>query len=142
MSLTINHLTVDIEKTPILQEVSLSVVDGELLSLLGPSGCGAKYTAEGCCRVSLNCQGGRLVQAQSGWIICPRISGGIVVVFQDLRLFSNMNVIDNVAFPLKKGKKRAERREKGPLLFREGAAPALSAGGSPSFRAASSSGWP
>ena len=40
MSLTINHLTVDIEKTPILQEVSLSVADGELLSLLGPSGCG------------------------------------------------------------------------------------------------------
>lgn len=53
------------------------------------------------------------MQAQSGWIICPPDKRGIVVVFQDLRLFSNMNVIDNVAFPLKmQGMKRAERHEK------------------------------
>lgn len=74
MSLTINHLTVDIEKTPILQEVSLSVADGELLSLLGPSGCG-KSTLLKAAAGFIEIAGGRLVQAQSGWIICPRISG-------------------------------------------------------------------
>lgn len=112
MSLTINHLTVDIEKTPILQEVSLSVADGELLSLLGPSGCG-KSTLLKAAAGFIEIAGGQISAGAKRLDHLPPDKRGIVVVFQDLRLFSNMNVIDNVAFPLKmQGMKRAERHEK------------------------------
>ena len=112
MSLTINHLTVDIEKTPILQEVSLSVADGELLSPLGPSGCG-KSTLLKAAAGFIEIAGGQISAGAKRLDHLPPDKRGIVVVFQDLRLFSNMNVIDNVAFPLKmQGMKRAERHEK------------------------------
>lgn len=112
MSLTINHLDVEIEKNPILHDVSLTVEDGELLSLLGPSGCG-KSTLLKAAAGLIDIKGGQISAGEKRLDNLAPEKRSIVVVFQDLRLFSNMSVIDNVAFPLKmQGMKKAERHVK------------------------------
>jgi putative spermidine/putrescine transport system ATP-binding protein len=39
-ALTLDRLVKSYDKTPVVREVSLSVAEGEFVSLLGPSGCG------------------------------------------------------------------------------------------------------
>lgn len=112
MTLSINHLEVEIEKTPILHDVSLTVEDGELLSLLGPSGCG-KSTLLKAAAGLIDITGGQIHAGETRLDALPPDKRGIVVVFQDLRLFSNMNVIDNVAFSMKmQGMKKTERHDR------------------------------
>jgi ABC-type Fe3+/spermidine/putrescine transport system ATPase subunit len=80
--------------------ISLTVKDGELLTLLGPSGCGKTTT--------LNLVAGFLVP-DSGRIILhgedvttrPPYERRMGVVFQDYSLFPNLEVFGNVAFGLR-----------------------------------------
>ncbi|MEI7026492.1 ABC transporter ATP-binding protein [Paenibacillus sp. y28] len=89
-----------------LDDVSLTIKEGEFLSLLGPSGCG-KSTL-------LNLVAG-LEQAKQGTIQIhgtPARTPGPdrVVVFQEHALFPWLSVLDNVAFGLKqRGVPRKER---------------------------------
>lgn len=110
MSLTIRDLNVSIGEKHILKQIDLTIGDGEFFSLLGNSGCG-KSTL-------LKTIAG-LIQEQSGEMILngrelhtlPPQKRGVVVVFQDLRLFTNMTVEENVAFALKnKGVSKNERK--------------------------------
>ncbi len=89
-----------------LDQISISIRQGEFLSLLGPSGCG-KSTL-------LNLVAG-LEQAEEGEISLngqPIRSPGPdrVVVFQEHALFPWLSVLDNVAFGLKqRGVSKKER---------------------------------
>ncbi len=117
MELAIKKLSLSIQGTLILKNVSLEVEKGEFLSLLGPSGCG-KSTL-------LKAISGILPQ-DSGevWLAGEEISSkpphrrGTVVVFQDMRLFPHLSAAENVAFPLKmRGVSKKERLERaGELL--------------------------
>ena len=89
-----------------LQDVSLSLKEGELMSVLGPSGCGkttllnivAGFLAPTSGRIELN---GHIVQS-------PDAERGMV--FQQGALFEWMNVRENVDFgPRMKGMPRAGR---------------------------------
>jgi putative spermidine/putrescine transport system ATP-binding protein len=91
-----------------LDAVDLTVVEGELLSLLGPSGCGktttlnviAGFAAPDAGRVTID---GADVTARPAW------RRGLGVVFQSYALFPHMSVADNVAFGLtERGMARAE----------------------------------
>src|ERR1700712_3114985 len=94
-----------------LDNISISLGEGEFLSLLGPSGCG-KTTA-------LRIVAGFL-QADSGTVMI----GGedmssrapnrrdIGMVFQAYSLFPNMTAAQNVAFGLKVRKKGREERSR------------------------------
>lgn len=100
MSLEIKNLTVLIDGSTTLDQVSLDVPEGSLFALLGPSGCG-KSTL-------LKTVAGLIPQKTGeirwdGFPIdhLPPERRGMVMVFQDLRLFPHMTVLDNVAFPLK-----------------------------------------
>jgi spermidine/putrescine transport system ATP-binding protein len=92
-------------------DISLTIEKNEFFSLLGPSGCGKTTT--------LRCIAG-LEEPDSGII---KLSGKVVtnvpthkrnvgLVFQDLALFSHMNVFDNIAFGLKMKKVSKEEIEK------------------------------
>jgi multiple sugar transport system ATP-binding protein len=88
------------ENARVLQHVSLTVRDGEFLTLLGPSGCG-KTTA-------LNLIAGLLEPSSGQIVIAGRQMTGVApkdrrvaMVFQDYALYPHMTVFQNLAFPLK-----------------------------------------
>jgi len=83
-----------------VNDINLSVAEGECLSLLGPSGCG---------KTTLLRLIAGLAEADAGDIICggKRIDGikpyarGFGVVFQDYALFPHMTVAKNIGYGLK-----------------------------------------
>jgi NitT/TauT family transport system ATP-binding protein len=93
-----------------IKNVSLSVAEGELVTIVGPSGCG-KSTL-------LRCIAG-LLPPTSGTVVLngvpvTRVPDGLAVVFQDYSrsLYPWLSVTDNVALPLRRTvKSRAVRRE-------------------------------
>ena len=112
MKLEIKDLSVELNKTRILKGIDLGIEDGEYLSLLGPSGCGKSTllkTIAGLIPVSgwTVSLGGKIIND------VPAYKRGTVIVFQDMRLFPNMTVAENVAYPLRiKGMNKSERLRK------------------------------
>ena len=92
-----------------LDGITLSVGEGELVSIVGPSGCG-KSTL-------LRCVAG-LIRPTSGSVVLrgapvDAVPDGLAVVFQDYSrsLFPWLSVRDNVALPLRRTQpSRAQRR--------------------------------
>lgn len=107
--LNVKDINVYFNKKHILKNVSFDVRKGEFFSLLGPSGSGKSTLLKTLCG---------LVEQNSGEIFLDEknITGelpmnrGIVMVFQDMRLFPNMCVWENVAFPLKMKKVSKEKQ--------------------------------
>jgi multiple sugar transport system ATP-binding protein len=109
----IAHLTKTYaDGTLAVQDLSLSVADGEFLVLVGPSGCG-KSTV-------LRCVAG-LEASTSGTIAIngrrvdhlPPQSRDLAMVFQTYALYPHLNVYDNLAFGLKvRGVPKDEIRER------------------------------
>jgi multiple sugar transport system ATP-binding protein len=98
--------------TVAVQDLTLSVADGEFLVLVGPSGCG-KSTV-------LRCVAG-LTASTSGTIAIngrrvdhlPPQSRDLAMVFQTYALYPHLNVFDNLAFGLKvRGVHKDEIRER------------------------------
>ena len=120
--LTVNAITkrFGVNQPPIVKNINFSVHLGEIFALLGPSGCGKTTTL-------------RLIagfeKANAGTIAMdkrilanraihvPPESRGIGFVFQDYALFPHKNVLENVAFGLRKVSKR-ERLERALEVLR------------------------
>ncbi len=94
--------------------IDLEVAEGEVVVLLGPSGCGKTTT--------LRCIAG-LERADAGTI---EVAGGVVdgpdrfvpperrdvgMVFQSYAVWPHLNVFENVALPLREGRRRAPGSE-------------------------------
>lgn len=100
MKLAIKNVSVELSGKKILKDISLEVEEGMLISLLGASGCG-KSTL-------LKTIAGIIPQAKGNIFLGDMIADdlephkrGTVIVFQDLRLFPHMTVLENVSFALK-----------------------------------------
>jgi NitT/TauT family transport system ATP-binding protein len=94
---------------PALGDISLTVGEGELVSIVGPSGCG-KSTLLRCVAGLIRPTGGSVVLHGAPVDAVP---DGLAVVFQDYSrsLFSWLSVRDNVALPLRRTQpSRAQRR--------------------------------
>lgn len=95
----------------ILHGVDLTVRDGELLALLGSSGCG-KSTCLKTIAGIVPLSGGSIALGEENLAVLPPHRRGVVVVFQDLRLFPHLTAAENVAFPLRmRGVPRQKRLE-------------------------------
>ncbi|MEL6406913.1 MAG: ABC transporter ATP-binding protein [Chloroflexota bacterium] len=97
-----------------VNDISLEVRRGELLVLLGSSGCGKTTTLRliaglerpNTGEVILN---GQMVAGQNAWI--PPENRHLGMVFQDYALFPHMTVYDNITFPLQ-GMNNLQRRDR------------------------------
>ena len=100
----------------VVDDVSLSVMPGQVTCLLGPSGCGKSTTLRMIAGVEMQDEGSIWVD---GKLICdtqfriPPERRSIGLMFQDFALFPHLSVADNVAFGLSgsRDEKRARVEE-------------------------------
>lgn len=117
MKLEIKDLNVELNKNRILDGVSLSVKEGEFISLLGPSGCGKSTLLKTIAGLIPVASGS---VSLDGEVInnVPAYKRNTVIVFQEMRLFPNMTVAENVAYPLKiQGMDKASRLRRAEELL-------------------------
>jgi NitT/TauT family transport system ATP-binding protein len=108
--LEINGLTRSYGEHQAIRDVSLTVADGELVTIVGPSGCG-KSTLMRCVAGLLTPTSGQVVL--NGALV-TKVPDRLGVVFQDYSrsLYPWMSVADNVALPLlRRERRRAARRQ-------------------------------
>jgi len=102
-----------------VDDLSLTVLDDEILCLLGPSGCGkttllrliAGFERPDSGTVTV---AGSVVASQRVWVQPERRRIGFV--FQDFALFPHLSVLDNVAFGLGKLPRESRRRTAAEVL--------------------------
>jgi iron(III) transport system ATP-binding protein len=99
-----------------VNDVSLTVEDGEFYTLLGPSGCGKTTTLR--CVAGLEKPdsgeitiGDQIVYSSSRGIWVPPYARNIGMVFQSYAIWPHMTVFENVAFPLKHLRPKPSRQE-------------------------------
>jgi len=101
--LEIRNLIRRFDGRAVVDDVSLSVMPGQVTCLLGPSGCGKSTTLRMIAGVEMQDSGEIFVD---GKLICdtvfrvPPERRGIGLMFQDFALFPHLSVADNVAFGL------------------------------------------
>lgn len=110
--LTVKSITKRFASTPVVQDVSFSVYLGEIFALLGPSGCGKTTTLRIIAGFEI-ADAGTISMAErtlaDSDIHVPPESRGIGFVFQDYALFPHKNVLENVAFGLRKVSKKTRQ---------------------------------
>ncbi len=96
--------------TPAVQNVNLTLYQGDILGLLGPSGCGkttllriiAGFEQPQSGIVTIN---GRVVAGRHDWVVPEKRNVGMV--FQDYALFPHLTVAKNIAFGLHNSGKKS-----------------------------------
>jgi iron(III) transport system ATP-binding protein len=107
----------------VVDDVSLTIMPGQVTCLLGPSGCGKSTTLRMIAGVEMQDSGEIHVD---GKLICdtvfrvPPERREIGLMFQDFALFPHLSVADNVAFGLKGMTKQEKRARVSYLLERVG----------------------
>ncbi|WP_180272399.1 sulfate/molybdate ABC transporter ATP-binding protein [Bacillus safensis] len=110
MGITAKQISKQFGQTKVLQNVDLSIRNGELISLLGPSGSG-KTTLLRIIAGLDYANNGQILFGDQDYTHVPVRKRQIGFVFQQYALFRNMTVFDNVAYGLKI-KPRGERLPK------------------------------
>ena len=117
MKLVIKNLTAGYDADVVLRDLSLSVEEGEFLSLLGPSGCGKSTLLKTVAGIVPAKKGSICLDGQDITHL-PIHKRGTTVLFQDIRLFPHKSVAENVAFPLKmQGVPKEERLHRAEELL-------------------------
>ena len=110
--LSCENLELELEKKKILKDISLEVRSGEILALLGESGCGKSSLLKAMLGLYPLSKGKIFFQGKEIQNL-PSHKRGISVVFQDLRLFPHLNVGENVGFSLELQKvPKADRKKR------------------------------
>jgi spermidine/putrescine ABC transporter ATP-binding subunit len=91
-----------------VDNVSLSIQQGEFLTLLGPSGSGKTTTLNMIAGFEIPSRGDILLETEDITTVSPN-NRGIGMVFQNYALFPHMTVSENIAFPLKMRKTPSDK---------------------------------
>lgn len=105
--LKIDHLSKTFNHTPALDEVSLTLDEGQILCLLGPSGCGKTTLLRLIAGLETPDSGGIFFEGQDITAVPPH-QRGFGLMFQEFALFPHKNVGQNVAFGLQQLKRVGE----------------------------------
>ncbi len=99
-------------KTFAVRHIDLTIEKGDFVALLGPSGCGKSTTLMMLCGLYRPTEGSIYFNGRYVNNVLPK-DRNIGMVFQSYALYPNMNIFENIAFPLRQMKmKKAEIREK------------------------------
>ena len=98
------------------QDVSFTVEEGHLFTLLGPSGCGKTTTLRSIAGLERPRAGeisvkGRVVYSSSKGVFIAPNRRGFGMVFQSYAIWPHMNVFQNTAFPLEVGDRHYSRTQ-------------------------------
>ncbi len=112
VSLTIDNVSAQYGSTRVLEDLSLKVAEGELVSLLGASGCGKTTTLRAVAGF-LQPTAGTIRLGDRDITHVPAHARNIGLVFQTYALFPHLSTLDNVAFGLRqRGVAKAERHKR------------------------------
>src|SRR4051812_16456006 len=98
------------------QDVSFTVPEGKLFTLLGPSGCGKTTTLRSIAGLEKPRLGeiavkDRIVYSSSKNVFITPNRRGFGMVFQSYAIWPHMDVFGNAAFPLQVGDRKYSRQE-------------------------------
>lgn len=111
MKLAIKNISVELSGKKILKNINLDVEEGSLISLLGASGCGKSTLLKTIAGIIPQTNGNIFLGDMRADDLEPH-KRGTVIVFQDLRLFPHMTVLENITFALKmKGVSKQEYKK-------------------------------
>lgn len=100
-----------------VNEISLTVKDGETLGIVGPSGCGKTTTLRAVAGFEQPTSGRILFNEEDVTSVSPK-QRNVGLLFQSYALFNNMTVLENVSFgPRMQGVSKSERIERAEKLL-------------------------
>ncbi len=118
MSITLDQVTKRYQGSPVVNDVSLEVGEGEFYVLLGPSGSGKSTLLRAIAGLT-GVDHGRIALHGNDVTHVSARQRGVGLVFQNYALFRHMTVGENIEFALKvRRMKSAERRERRKELLR------------------------
>jgi ABC-type sugar transport system ATPase subunit len=105
-SIEFKHVGKSYGEVEVVKDLSLSIKDGDFVSLLGPSGCGKTTCLRMVAGLEKNSKGKILIDDEvvsdpESSLFIPPENRHIGMVFQSYAVWPHMNVFDNVAYPLK-----------------------------------------
>ena len=118
MSITLDQVTKRYQGSPVVNDVSLDIGDGEFFVLLGPSGSGKSTLLRAIAGLS-GVDHGRISLHGRDVTHMSAKERGVGLVFQNYALFRHMTVADNIEFALRvRRMKAADRRKRRQELLR------------------------
>ncbi|CAC9536692.1 hypothetical protein BHECKSOX_39 [Bathymodiolus heckerae thiotrophic gill symbiont] len=118
--LTVNNLSIKYQDNSVLDGFELNLEQGEILALLGDSGCGKSSTLRFIAGLDETYQGeveldGVQLSKNGQHLVAPE-SREVGMVFQDYALFPHMNIFKNISFGINHLSKSAQRKQVLELL--------------------------
>jgi iron(III) transport system ATP-binding protein len=98
--LELQHIVKKYDEKVILNDISLVIKDGEIISILGPSG-GGKTTLLNCILGITPLTGGKIICDGKDVSTVPMKKRGFNIVFQDYALFPNLTAYENIVYGLR-----------------------------------------
>lgn len=95
-----NNVTKEFGSVKALNNINLTIEDGEFVVLVGPSGCGKSTLMRTVAGLEQPTEGEILIDEKRVDDLTPK-DRDVAMVFQSYALYPHMKVYDNLAFPLK-----------------------------------------